>query len=107
MPSVPGGNNALVLYHQHHSAPGRAGAVHHALGDNETLAWVELHGAAFEVNEQLPFDDVKELVVLVVFMPVVLALDDGHTHHGLVDLAKRLVEPFVGASVGDGFFFND
>jgi hypothetical protein len=62
--SIPRGNDAFILHHQNDGALRRAGPVHHALGYDETPARVEFHGVALKINEQLPFHDVEEFVVL-------------------------------------------
>ena len=50
-------------------------------GDDESLPRQKLDGTVFQVDEQSAFDDIKEFVIIVVFMPVILAIDDAKTDH--------------------------
>ena len=59
----------------------RAGAMHNAAGDDESLTGLELYRSIFHVNQQQTFHGVKKLVVIVVLVPVVLAFDDADAHH--------------------------
>src|SRR2546421_12506001 len=68
-------NDASVLEHQNHGSPRRARPVQHALGHNKTLTRCEFHQAAFKIDEQLSFYHVEKLIVIVMFVPVILALD--------------------------------
>ena len=62
---------------------------------------------AFQINQQLAFNDVKEFIVVSVLVPVVLALDDSQPNDGIVDLAERLVEPFVSGCMRYRLRVND
>src|SRR5215510_2698155 len=73
---IPRRNNPGVFEHQDHSPLWRESAVHHAFGHDESLARVKLHSAAFEIDQQPALDDVEKLIVVIVFVPVILALDD-------------------------------
>ena len=75
----------------------RPRAVHHALGHDKPLARRELHAAALKVDDELPVHDVEEFVEVMVAVPVVLALHDPQPHDRIVDAAKRLVVPAIGA----------
>src|SRR5207248_11359315 len=55
--------------------------------------------AIFESDEEPPIKHEEEFVDVVVFMPVILTLHHGHPDNRIVHLTKRLVVPFVGASV--------
>ena len=61
--------------------------MHHALRHREALLRVELHPAAFELDYEFALDDVEELVLLVVLVPVEFALQHAHADHRVVDLA--------------------
>ena len=81
--------------------------MHDALGNHHALSRRELNGAAFDVDEQLALDHVEELVVVIVFVPVVFAFNHSQADHRFVHLAERLVEPLVWVRIGDGFFVDD
>ena len=49
----------------------------------------------------MTIQDKEELIVLVVFVPVILTLHDAKADHCVVDLAQRLVVPLVGASLDE------
>jgi hypothetical protein len=48
-----------------------------------------------EVDQEASFDDVEELVVCIVPVPVILALYHGEPHDGLVHARQRLIVPRV------------
>jgi pimeloyl-ACP methyl ester carboxylesterase len=73
--SIAGRNDAAVLDHEHHGSLGGAGAVCHSSRNYEALARTELHRAVVKVDEKLAFDHIKELIVMVVLVPVILALN--------------------------------
>ena len=52
------------------------------------------------------FDDIEEFVVVLVFVPVVFALDHAEADDGVVHLAERLVEPLVRAGGGQRLFVD-
>ena len=85
----------------------RAGAMDHSLGNDETLSRIELDGAVFKIDEQLALDDVEELVVRIVLVPVILTLDDAKADHGFVYLAERLVVPLEFAGIGKSLRVDD
>ena len=98
--SVPCGNDAGVFYHQDYGALWSTGAVDDAAGDDVALSGVEFDGFVFEIDEELAFDGEKELVVVVVFVPVVFTFDDADADDGVVDFAEGLIEPLVVLRVG-------
>ena len=104
---VSGGDDARVLDHEDHGSLRSTGAVEHALGNNKTLTGREFDRSAFQINEQLAFDDVKEFVIIVMLVPVILAFDDSKTDDGIVYLAERLVVPIVRSRISDGLFVDE
>jgi hypothetical protein len=90
---IAGGEDAFVLDHKDYGAMRRARAMHHSLGNDETLSRIKLHRAVFKIDEQLTLDDVEKLVVSIVLVPVILPLHDAKADNGLVYLAERLVVP--------------
>jgi len=66
-----------------------------ALGNGDPLLRFQLDGAVTQVDEQLPFEYKKELVVIVVLVPVIFTLHDAEAHHAVIHLGEGLIEPFV------------
>src|SRR6202022_100028 len=104
--SIPGRNNPGVLKHQDYSSLGGPGAGQHAFGDDESLPWRELHDPVFHVDQQLALDDVEELVVMVMFVPVILTLNYSHPNDRGVHLAKRLVVPLMWSRIRERFLID-
>ena len=75
----------------------------HSLGNDISLSWIELDGLVFQIDEQLAIDDVEELIIGIVLVPVILTLKDAKPNHGFIDLAERLVIPLEFASIGKSF----
>jgi hypothetical protein len=73
-----------------------------AFGNDKSLLWLEINRTIFEIDDKVPLQDKEELVVVVMFVPVVLALDDPESNHGVVHLAECLVIPFIGAGFHQG-----
>ena len=67
--------------------------MHHALGDDEALLGIEGDRAVLQIDEELAGNDVEELVIGVMLMPVILALNDSETNDRFVDAAQSLVVP--------------
>jgi hypothetical protein len=67
--------------------------MHHALGHDEALLGFEGDRAAFQIDDELPGDDIKKLIVGVVLVPVIFALDDSQANDRFVDAAEGLVVP--------------
>src|ERR1035438_4709751 len=74
---------------------------------HESLPRCKFHRAAFEINQQHALDDIKELIIVIVFVPMIFALHNPYAHNRVVHLAKRLVEPLVVARVFDGVNVDD
>src|SRR5262245_29938739 len=105
--SVSGRNDTRALDQENRGALRRARAMMGALRYHEPLPRRQLDAAAFEIDEQPSFDDVEELVLVVVMVPVVFALDHAQAHHRFVDLAQRLVPPAVRATVDQAAHVHD
>jgi hypothetical protein len=80
----------------------RAGAMDDSLGNDKSLSWLERDGLVLKVNQQLTVDDVEELIVGIVLVPVILTFKDAKPNHGFIYLAQRLVIPLELASIGKG-----
>ena len=79
----------------------------HSLRNNEALLRKQLDGPILELDHEAAGHDVEELVQVVMFVPVILALDDAEPHHRLVDLAESLVVPRHIASIDEHRYIDD
>src|SRR6266478_3918623 len=72
--------------HEHDGALRRAGAVHDAFWNDDSLARAEVDGAGIvfcgggvlgidEIDEKAAFDDVEELVLPLMIVPVIVSMD--------------------------------
>jgi hypothetical protein len=73
--------------------------MHHALWDDKALIGQELDRSTLEIDYESATQDVKKLIVIVVFVPVVLALHYAEPHDRIVHPAKRLMVLLVGDRV--------
>src|SRR5215472_12425575 len=72
------------LDHEDDASLGRARPVHDAARNGESLARQKLDAAPFEIDEEAPVDDIEELVLVVVLVPVVFALQHAQAHDRIV-----------------------
>lgn len=77
-----------------------------AFGNDKSLLWLQINRAIFEIDDEVPLQDKEELVVVVMFVPVVLALHDAEANNGVVHLTKRLVIPLLGAGFYQGWYVH-
>ena len=68
-----------------------------AFGNDKSLLWLQINRAIFKIDDEVPLQDKEELIVVVMFVPVVFALHDSQANNGVVHLAERLVIPLLGA----------
>ena len=66
-----------------------------AFGNDKSLLWLQIDRAILEIDDKVPLQDKEELVVVVMFVPMVLALHDPEANNGVVHLAERLVIPWI------------
>jgi len=66
-----------------------------APGNDETLPRPEIHGAILEINQKAPLHNEEEFVLGVMLVPVILAVHDAETDHGVVHPAEGLVIPRI------------
>ena len=64
-----------------------------ALWNDEPLSRPKADRSSFQINGQFAFYDIEEFILVIMFVPMILALDHTNPHHGSVYLAKRLVKP--------------
>ncbi len=71
----------------------------HSSRHNKALFWPEFLRPPFQIDQETSLNDIEELVEIVVLVPVVFALHDSETDDRVVDLAKSLVVPGIGARI--------
>src|SRR5207244_1681328 len=81
-------HDARTFDHQDHSPLRRPRPMNDSLRHHEALPRPQLHGAPFQVDEQPTLDDVEELVLVVVLVPVVLALNYAEPDDRVVHAAE-------------------
>src|SRR5208282_3214377 len=95
---IPCWNNADRFDHQDNGLFGRPGLVEDGFRYDETLVRSQLHRfSTFEVDEKNPLESKEKLVFIIMLMPVVFALQNSQADHRIVDPAKRLIVPAIGA----------
>src|SRR5438128_11787003 len=98
--SIAGRNNVRALDYQDHGSFRGTCAMAHAFGHDEALFRRKIDNAIFEIDQEMPVENEKEFIDVFVFMPVIFAFKHRQPNDGIVYLAKRLVVPFVRASIG-------
>ena len=66
---------------------------------DKALSRAEFDRTSLQIDDELALNDIEELVVGVVLVPVILALHHTESDHGVIHLAERLVVPLELASV--------
>ena len=72
----------------------------HPLRHDEALSRPKINRAIFKIDQETSVEDEKEFINLFVVVPMIFALHYRHSHDRIVHFAKRLIVPFVGASIG-------
>ena len=91
--------DSCVFDHQHYGSALGTRAMHNPPWNNKSLSRRNLDRAVFKVNQQLTFNDVEELVVFVMPMPVIFPLHHAEADYRIIYLAESLVVPPELASV--------
>jgi hypothetical protein len=68
-----------------------------AFGNDKSVLRLQINRAIFQIDNKVSLQDKEELVVVVMFVPVVLALHDPEANNGVVHLTQRLIIPLIGA----------
>jgi hypothetical protein len=91
--------------------------MHDSFGNDDSLTRAEVDGSGIvlsgcgvlridEIDEQTAFDDVEELVFVLMIVPVVVSLHDTEANDRIVHVAECLVVPGVRGSVRGLPFFD-
>ena len=67
----------------------------HALRHGEALLRTQLDGSTLEIDDELSFNHVKELVLIVMLVPMEITVQHAKPDNAIIDLAQGLVEPLV------------
>ena len=84
-----------------HRSLRRACTMAHAFRHDEALSRRKIDDAIFQIDQEPPIEHEKEFVDVVVYVPVIFALHYCDPDDGVVHFAKRLIVPFVGASISE------
>lgn len=68
-----------------------------ALWNDEALARLKIDLPTLEIDDEVPVEDKKELIVLLMFVPVILALHDAEAYDRVIYFAESLVVPAIRA----------
>ena len=66
-----------------------------ALRDHKSLLRPQIHRAIFKIDNKMAFQDKEELIVAIVFVPVILTLHHPQTNNRIIHLTQCLVVPLV------------
>jgi len=91
-------NDGGSFHHQNNCSIRGAGAMLDPFGNDESLLWLQINGAIFQIDDKVPLQDKEELM----FVPVIFALHNSETNNGVVHLAERLVVPLISAGFHQG-----
>jgi hypothetical protein len=88
------GYNPRPFHHQNHRPLRRPGEMHDASRDNKSLARSELNDAStFEFDDPLALDDIKELVFVIMLVPMEVSFDDSQAYHAIIHMTQGLIPP--------------
>src|SRR4051794_1395076 len=74
-------NNPRTFHHEYHCLLRRPRTMLHSLRNHVSLPRSQFHRAVAHLDNELAFHHIEELIFIVVFMPVILALDHSQTYH--------------------------
>jgi hypothetical protein len=69
--------------------------MYHSFANGYSLLRAQFNGPVLQVDEQPAFQYEKELIVIIMLMPVIFTLDDTDTYDAVIHLRQGLIEPFV------------
>jgi len=72
----------------------------HTFGHDKALPRGNIDNAIFEIDQEMSVENEKEFIDVLVFVPVIFALNDRQPDDRIVHPAKRLVVPLVLAGIG-------
>lgn len=72
--------------------------MHDAFRHHRALPWIERDGLGiFDFNDELAFDHIEELILVVMLVPVEISVDDTESDHAIIDIDEALVPPGLDA----------
>ena len=71
----------------------------HTARHHESLTRRKIDNAIFQIDEKIPIKDEKEFIDIFMLVPMIFALNHCKPNDRVVHVAKRLVIPFVCASI--------
>src|SRR5262245_6572673 len=79
--SVSRRNHGGSFDHQNNGSLRRARPMHYTFWHDEALSWLQFYNSTFQIDDEQSFHNIKELVFLVMFVPVIFALNDSETNN--------------------------
>ena len=70
-------------------------------GITTALPRSKIDGTILEIDQEPAADHVEELIFVIVFVPMIFAVDDSEPDDRLVHFAQRLVVPLIGAGTDE------
>ena len=68
-------------------------------GNDQPLAGAEFEALVLQIDTEFALQDVEELIVFLMFVPVVFSLYHSQANHGIVNLTEGLVEQSLGVRI--------
>src|SRR5262249_7120047 len=99
-------DNVGPLDHEDHATLGCAGPMSNAFWNDKALTWGQLDDFVLKVDQEFSIEHKKELVDVIVFVPVIFTLQHAESHHRIVHFAQRLVVPLVLAGISQLLHVN-
>jgi hypothetical protein len=96
---IAGRDDGSRFHHQNDGPIRRARAMDDAFGYDEAFSRLQIDRTVLEIDDEVAFEHEKELVIILVPVPVILALHYAEANHRIIHLAQRLVVPTIGAGL--------
>ena len=68
--------------------------MYHGPRHDKSLTWRELDDAILKIDQQPAGDDIKKLIILIVFVPMVFPFNYADPNDRVIHFAQGLIEPF-------------
>jgi len=81
--------------HEDYRSFRRSGSMQYALRDCKSLLRGKLDRLIFQIDEEPAINNIKELIFIVVFVPMEFTFDNAKPHDAVVDSTQRLIEPIL------------
>ena len=83
-----------IFDHQNHCPLRGSRPMHHRPRHHKRLTGRQFYDAILKIDQKPPGNDIKELIILIMFVPMVFPFNDADPNHRSIHFAQGLVEPF-------------